>query len=178
MPALGQFEINRVVDREPEAFGETLCRTPKLDCDFGIEGDRQVTQEIRQSAAAARIDPLATLGHHQSIEHFRRPKLRRHRAALPDALQQCRRPRGALVLEAPGKRDRAIEHKAHVRPSLISSLILRLPRVTPRLSSRMPVTARRALSRSKPNCAGTIRATALPRLVITISSPCFTWSSR
>src|SRR5271166_56685 len=100
MPALGQFEINRVIDREPESFGETLCRTPELDRGFGIESDRQVPQEIRQLAALAHINSLPALSHHQSIEHFRRPKLRRYR----DALQQCLRRRRALVLEAPGKR--------------------------------------------------------------------------
>src|SRR5439155_26623095 len=118
-----------------------------------------------------RIEAPAPLADQEPIQSFERPKPGRHGARLSDTLEQgcgCRRP---FIFEAPSQRYRVVQDKAHERPSLIRSLILRPPRATPRLASSRPATARRAFARSKSGPAGTSLATGLPRRVMTISAP-------
>src|SRR5262249_45729163 len=151
---------------------------PRLARRVNIELDRQGAQKTGQMLSPGRIETAAPLRYKQAIEGFERPQHRRPGARLADFLQQGRRCCGALVFKAPGQRHGIVEHETHDRPSLIRSLILRPPSVTPRLASSRPATARRAISRSKLGPAGTSLATGLPRRVMMISSPCSTRSSR
>src|SRR6516225_10292765 len=134
-------------------------------------------QKSSQTLPLRRVEATAPLGDQEPVQGFERPKSRRQGTHLSHALEQGCCYGCPLVFEAPGQRYRVVQDKAHERPSLIRSLILRPPRVTPRLASSRPATARRAFARSKSGPAGTSLATGLPRRVITISSPRSTQSS-
>jgi hypothetical protein len=56
-------------------------------------------------------------------------------AELFEKVRRCGRP---FLLKAPGQRHRVAQNKAHVRPSVIKSLILRPPNDKPRLASISP----------------------------------------
>src|SRR5260370_34431905 len=67
----------------------------------------------------------------QAIEHFEMPQRRHDRAFLDDAIQDGEARGIFLILEIPCKSHRTVDDQAHGRPSLIRSLMLRPPSVTP-----------------------------------------------
>ena len=149
--AAGELEISGVIGRESKALGEAHRRGPRLICRFIIEADRQSPQKTGQTMSPGGIEASAPFGD----QCFERPEPGRRGARFQ---QGCRR-RRPLVFKAQRQRPGVIQDKTHDRPSLIRSLILRPPRVTPRLASSRPWTARRAFARSKPRPAGISFAT-------------------
>jgi len=170
MLPLCKFEIDRIVNCR--AKDEALDRCPGLARRLGIERDRKIAQKAGQRSAAGRVESSPSLGRNQSVQDCQRPV----GSGLTDAIERGRR-RRPLVLGAPRQRHGAIEDEAHGRPSLMKSVILSPPRVTPRLASGMPAITRRALSRSKPGSAEMSRATGRAWRLMTISSPCSSCSS-
>src|SRR5438105_2799393 len=168
---LRELQVSGVISGQSKAFREARCRRPCLARGFGIEADRQSVQKSSQTLSPRRVEATAALGDQEPVQRFQRPKPGCQGAPLSHTLEQRRCGRRPLVFEAPCQRYRVVQDKAHDRPSLIRSLILRQPRVTPRLASSSPATARRAFARSKSGPAGTSLATGLPRRVMTISSP-------
>src|SRR5437588_8708218 len=143
-----------------------------------IDRDRQRSEVVERSIAVPRCNAAPLQCHLKPVRNLQTPERWDNSAVCRHVAKHLHRGWGLLILEIPGQRHRTVENETHGRPSLIRSLILRPPSVTPLLRAMMFSAAKRAFSRSKPPAAGTNRATALPRRVITISSPRSTQSSK
>src|SRR5207302_7570299 len=106
-----------------------------------FESNGKRSQVLDKFAYLFGINAPAPACNQQSIGDLQRP-VRGHNYffATLDAVKQAFGPLSGFVFEAPGKRDRRIEHEnshQYLCPSWIRSLILSPPRVTPLRDWRM-----------------------------------------
>ena len=87
-PALREFQIGRVIDRQAEPLGQTQCRGPCVGVRLRINGDRQ-RAEFRQGIVAERgVDPFAPDRHLKAVGDFQPPQGRNEGAFPDDAVEE------------------------------------------------------------------------------------------
>src|SRR5271165_1852295 len=177
-PAAGRkLKISRVIGGQPLSSRQGQNLAPGPGRRFLIDRDRQIRDEIQSCRNIASVNPAALLRLKKHIAQFQMPEAWHDGAIVADTLEQSVGLGGGLVLEAPGQGNGGVDDRfGHGRPLSRSSFQESPPSVVP---------LRRAFSFSKALftrarstfCAPTSRATGLPCLVISTSSPAATRSS-
>src|SRR5579885_735193 len=161
-------------------LGETQCNSPGLTIRFHIDADRQQGEIIQRSIAEDRIVTPAANSHFQYIRHFETPKRRHPRSAIAHRLENLSRRLRCLIVINPCQSNGTIDDDAHGRPASRSAFNTSQSKPAFSLAARARIrsAAANACARSIPPVLGTSRATGLPCLVMTISSPFSTRSRR
>src|SRR5437867_1314513 len=175
--AHGELEVGRIVSREAPLAGERQYVSKRAPREVRVDADVELAENPQELDSARLRDAPPSLGAEQNVSDLQRPERRNvsRRGAQTIEKRPCRR--CAFVIETPGDRYGSVEDEAgHRLPSSRNFFHDSRPSVWPLAKSLAraigsPVPVRRG------EPAGTSRATATPRRVITTSTPRATSSS-
>src|SRR6266404_1951745 len=173
----GELEVGRIVGREAPLACEWQHVSKRAPRQVRVDADVEIAENAQELDGARLADPPALLGAEQNIANLQRPELRDVSRRGAQTVEECPCRWCAFIFEAPGDCHRGVEDEAshrlpssrnffHDSRSSVWPLANALARA---IGSPAPV------RRGAP--AGTSRATATPRRVITTSTPRATSSS-
>src|SRR6266545_4396436 len=169
--AHGELEVGRIVSREASLACEWQYVSKRAPRKVRVDADVELAENPQELDSARLSDAPPSLGAEQNVPDLQRPERRdvSRRGAQTIEKRPCRR--CAFVIETPGDRHRGVQDEASHRLRSSRSFfhdsrpsVWRLEKALARAIGS-PVPARRG------EPAGTSRATATPRRVITTSTP-------
>src|SRR5260221_8877630 len=176
-PTHGQLEVARVIGCEAPLACDRQYVPERAPRQVRVDADVEFVENSEKFDRACLRDAPVLLGAKQNVPNFQRPQRRNVTRGGGQAIEQPPGRRRAFVIETPGDRHRGVEYKARQRlPSSRKPFHDNRPSVWPLANSLaraigLPAPVRRG------DPAGTSRATAMPRRVITTSTPRATSSS-
>src|ERR1700730_401669 len=175
--AHGELEVGRIVGREAPLAREWQYVSERTPGQVGIDADVELAENAQELDGARLGDPSAFLGAEQNVPDLQRPERRDVSRRGAQTVEQCPCRRCAFIFEAPGDCHRGVEDEAsHRLPSSRNFFHDGCPSVWPLANALARAIGSPApVRRGEP--AGTSRATATPRRVITTSTPRATSSS-
>src|SRR6266567_3946600 len=175
--AHGELQIGRVIGREAPLAREWQHIAEGAPWQVGIDTDVELAEDIQEFGGSRPGDAPVFLGAKQNVSDLQGPERRdmSRRGAQSIEKRPCRR--CAFVIEAPRNRHRGIEDEAsHRLPWSRNFFQDSRASLWPLANALARAIGSPALVRREAP-AGTSRATATPRRVITISTPRATSSS-
>ena len=104
LPALREFQITRIIDRQFEPFGKLERRCPGEGAGLGIHAYWKHRQLLDRPIPEIRVDALSPDRHLKTVGDLKPPKHRDDSARLRNPVKYGVCFRRTLVLEIPGQR--------------------------------------------------------------------------